>query len=398
MYKCLTLYLASQDKVWFEIILRTLYAELVAVEGKEIETHYVLARERIRRWNSTSKCYLLVENLPTPLQAGGIASASVWSSCGCRQRLLAAVTSGGRAVHWAAVPAPNPANNSDLCRFNYTFPVTADMAPVSSLLVYYVTEMGEPVSDVASFHVKLLHKEVAVAVEERRWWYPRAALQLRVLAPPDSTMCLIGARAPPDAKFDPHQTSADHDEQPGPEFVSAGVSLFVGGGACGGGVLYRQRTAPVPRPTSHLVPPASHDRLWMWKCFNYTGVLYRKQTAPVPRPTSHLVPPASHDRLWMWKCFNYTYVKNSFSCGGGVLYLQRTAPVPRPTSHLVPPASHDRLWMWKCFNYTHVQVARWNLTPRPCHARRMIIHKEKPEEYPSASSSTLLTASASSPD
>ncbi|CAG4969877.1 unnamed protein product [Parnassius apollo] len=180
-------------------------AELVAVEGKEIETHYVLARERIRRWNSTSKCYLLVENLPTPLQAGGVASASVWSSCGCRQRLLAAVTSGGRAVHWAAVPAPDHTSNDDLCRFNYTFPVTADMAPVSSLLVYYVTEAGEPVSDVVSFHVRLLHKEVAVAVEERRWWYPRAALQLRVLAPPDSMMCLIGARSPPDARFDPHQ-------------------------------------------------------------------------------------------------------------------------------------------------------------------------------------------------
>ncbi|CAH0674099.1 unnamed protein product [Spodoptera exigua] len=247
-------------------------AELVAVEGKEIETHYVLARERIRRWNSTSKCYLLVENLPTPLQAGGIASASVWSSCGCRQRLLAAVTSGGRAVHWAAVPAP-PANDSDLCRFNYTFPVTADMAPVSSLLVYYVTEAGEPVSDVASFHVRLLHKEVAVAIEERRWWYPRAALQLRVLAPPDSTMCLIGARAPPDARFDPHQTAPEHEEAPGPEFVSAGVSLFVGGGACGGGVLYRQRTAPAPHAPAHLVPPASHDRLWMWKCFNYTNQL-----------------------------------------------------------------------------------------------------------------------------
>ncbi|XP_059058576.1 C3 and PZP-like alpha-2-macroglobulin domain-containing protein 8 [Achroia grisella] len=250
-----------------------LQAELVAVEGKEIETHYVLAKERIRRWNSTSKCYLLVENLPTPLQAGGIASASVWSSCGCRQRLLAAVTSGGRAVHWAAVPAPIPANNTDLCRFNYTFPVTADMAPVSSLLVYYVTEAGEPVSDVASFHVRLLHKEVAVAIEERRWWYPRATLQMRVLAPQDSTMCLIGARAPPDTRFDPHQSTTEHEEQPGPEFVSAGVSLFVGGGACGGGVLYRQRTAPAPHSPAHLVPPASHDRLWMWKCFNYTNQL-----------------------------------------------------------------------------------------------------------------------------
>ncbi|CAG4964624.1 unnamed protein product, partial [Colias eurytheme] len=244
-----------------------LQAELVAVEGKEIETHYVLARERIRRWNSTSKCYLLVENLPTPLQAGGIASASIWSSCGCRQRLLAAVTSGGRAVHWAAVPAPNN-NHTDLCRFNYTFPVTADMAPVSSLLVYYVTEGGEPVSDVASFHVRLLHKEVAVAVEERRWWYPRASLQLRVLAPPDSLMCLIGARTPVDSRFDAHLSPPDHEDAPLPEFVSAGVSLFVGGGACGGGALYRQPVAA--RPTAPLVPPAAHDRLWMWKCFNYT--------------------------------------------------------------------------------------------------------------------------------
>ncbi|XP_038221686.1 C3 and PZP-like alpha-2-macroglobulin domain-containing protein 8 [Zerene cesonia] len=247
-----------------------LQAELVAVEGKEIETHYVLARERIRRWNSTSKCYLLVENLPTPLQAGGIASASIWSSCGCRQRLLAAVTSGGRAVHWAAVPAPNN-NHTDLCRFNYTFPVTADMAPVSSLLVYYVTETGEPVSDVASFHVRLLHKEVAVAVEERRWWYPRASLQLRVLAPPDSLMCLIGARTPVDSRFDAHLSPADHEDAPLPEFVSAGVSLFVGGGACGGGALYRQPVAA--RATAPLVPPAAHDRLWMWKCFNYTAQL-----------------------------------------------------------------------------------------------------------------------------
>ncbi|XP_032516317.2 C3 and PZP-like alpha-2-macroglobulin domain-containing protein 8 [Danaus plexippus] len=249
-----------------------LQAELVAVEGKEIETHYVLAREKIRRWNSTTKCYLLVENLPTPLQAGGIASASVWSSCGCRQRLLAAVTNGGRALHWAAVPAPKSADENDLCRFNYTFPVTADMAPISSLLVYYVTELGEPVSDVASFHVKLLHKEVAVAIEDRRWWYPRTALQLRVLAPPDSLMCLIGARALTDSRFDTHQGEPEHEEQPGPEFVSAGVSLFVGGGTCGGGVLYRQKTV-TPRAPAHLVPPASHDRLWMWKCFNYTTQL-----------------------------------------------------------------------------------------------------------------------------
>lgn len=70
--------------------------------------------------------------------------------------------------------------------------------------------------------------------------------------------------------FLPSTRTPEHEEAPGPEFVSAGVSLFVGGGACGGGVLYRQRTAPAPHAPAHLVPPATHDRLWMWKCFNYT--------------------------------------------------------------------------------------------------------------------------------
>lgn len=38
-------------------------AELVSVEGKEIEGHYVLAKEFIQKWNSTSDCYLLVEGV-----------------------------------------------------------------------------------------------------------------------------------------------------------------------------------------------------------------------------------------------------------------------------------------------------------------------------------------------
>jgi len=34
------------------------------------------------------------------------------------------------------------------------------MAPVSNLLVYYVTEAGEPISDVINFGVKLLLRQV----------------------------------------------------------------------------------------------------------------------------------------------------------------------------------------------------------------------------------------------
>jgi len=42
-------------------------AELVSVEGKEIEGHYVLAKEFIQKWNSTSDCYLLVEGVERTL-------------------------------------------------------------------------------------------------------------------------------------------------------------------------------------------------------------------------------------------------------------------------------------------------------------------------------------------
>ncbi|KOB78488.1 Uncharacterized protein OBRU01_02344 [Operophtera brumata] len=208
----------------------TYMAELVAVEGKEIETHYVLARERIRKWNSTSKCYMLVENLPTPLQCKRLVVMRLSTTPprrGDKQRQGSPLGRRAGAACQRLGPLPVQLYVNLL---SHRFPVSADMAPVSSLLVYYVTEAGEPVSDVVNFHVKLLHKEVAVAVEERRWWYPRASLQLRVLAPPDSMMCLIGARTPPDTRFDSHQSSSEHEEPPGPEFVSAGVSLFVGGG------------------------------------------------------------------------------------------------------------------------------------------------------------------------
>ncbi|KAJ8919227.1 hypothetical protein NQ315_012215 [Exocentrus adspersus] len=43
-------------------------AELVSVESKEIESHYVLAREPIHKWNSSSDCYLLIEGVEHTLQ------------------------------------------------------------------------------------------------------------------------------------------------------------------------------------------------------------------------------------------------------------------------------------------------------------------------------------------
>lgn len=79
------------------------------------------------------------------------------------------------------------------------------MAPVSQLLVYYVTPQGEPVSDVISFDVKLLQKQVYVNIEEREFWYPEQAIDLEVVAEHNSLVCLIGGRSGSgnDVRFDP---------------------------------------------------------------------------------------------------------------------------------------------------------------------------------------------------
>lgn len=58
----------------------TLQAELVSVEGKEIDSHYVLAREPIRKWNSSSDCYLLIEGLEHTLQVSGRVTNSALTS------------------------------------------------------------------------------------------------------------------------------------------------------------------------------------------------------------------------------------------------------------------------------------------------------------------------------
>lgn len=59
----------------------TMQAELVSVEGKEIESHYVLAREHIYRWNSSSQCFLLVEGVEKTMQVSRFDADSFFRFC-----------------------------------------------------------------------------------------------------------------------------------------------------------------------------------------------------------------------------------------------------------------------------------------------------------------------------
>ncbi|KAF5292759.1 hypothetical protein FQR65_LT11167 [Abscondita terminalis] len=280
-----------------------LQAELVSVEGKEIESHYVLAREPIYKWNSSSDCYLLIEGVEHTLQPEEEAHVTILSTCPCERDLHYVITTDGRVTDWAQRryedPVPSAASSTGaICRLNFSFTVRSIMAPVSQLLVYYVTPQGEPVSDVISFDVKLLHRQVYVNLEDREWWLPGQSLDLEIVAEPSSLVCLLGGRfrGSNDIKFDPR---ISEDRTPATvtgeiDFLEAGVAFFqrqcVTKGDSGiSTVSYRQRGSGAGpsnrrRPPESLVGGAPFDQLWLWKCFNYTSeVASTGLTIPAPQ-------------------------------------------------------------------------------------------------------------------
>ncbi|KAF5294661.1 hypothetical protein FQA39_LY02793 [Lamprigera yunnana] len=281
-----------------------LQAELVSVEGKEIESHYVLAREPIYKWNSSSDCYLLIEGVEHTLQPEEEAHVAILSTCPCERDLHYVITTDGRVTDWAQrryedpVPPTTSTSSGSICRLNFSFTVRSIMAPVSQLLVYYVTQQGEPVSDVISFDVKLLHRQIYVNLEEREWWLPGQSLDLEIVAEPSSLVCLLGGRfrGNNDIKFDPR---ISEDRTPTTvtgeiDFLEAGVAFFQRqcvkkGDSEISTVSYRQRGSGAGpsnrrRPPESLVGGAPFDQLWLWKCFNYTSeIASTGLTIPAPQ-------------------------------------------------------------------------------------------------------------------
>ncbi|XP_030749609.1 C3 and PZP-like alpha-2-macroglobulin domain-containing protein 8 [Sitophilus oryzae] len=270
-----------------------LQAELVSVESKEIESHYVLAREPIHKWNSSSDCYLLVEGVEHTLQPEESAYVTILSTCPCEKDMHYVITTDGRITDWAQkrheeltlLPKPT-GDTSATCRLSFSFIVKPVMAPVSQLLVYYVTPQGEPVSDVISFNVKLFNKQVSVNIEDREYWLSDQSVDLEIIAEPSSLVCLLGGRASStgDLRFDPR---ISEEPTPSPitgevDFLEAGVSFFQRqcarrGNSGMSAISYRQRGSGAGpsgsrrRPPESLVGGSPLDQLWMWTCFNYSS-------------------------------------------------------------------------------------------------------------------------------
>ncbi|CAG9764578.1 unnamed protein product [Ceutorhynchus assimilis] len=230
------------------------------------------------------------------------AYVTILSTCPCERDVHYVITTDGRITDWAQrrygenkvasgslVEETSTITSSmepgPTCKLNFRFVVQAVMAPVSQLLVYYVTPEGEPISDVISFDVKLFNKEVSVNIENRDWWLPDQSIDLEVIAEPSSLVCLLGGRseATGDLRFDPR---ISEEPTPSPiteevDFLEAGVSYFQRecsrrGDTGMSAISYRQRgsgagpSGQKRRPPESLVGGSPYDQLWMWTCFNYS--------------------------------------------------------------------------------------------------------------------------------
>ncbi|XP_050431639.1 C3 and PZP-like alpha-2-macroglobulin domain-containing protein 8 [Adelges cooleyi] len=248
-----------------EIIV--LQAELVSVEGKEIEGHYVLAKEFIQKWNSSSDCYLLVEGIDHTLVANEEAEVAVLSSCPCNRDVNYVVTTEGHVTYWhkykPQVQMTKIMDQVDICRFNLTFNVDSVMAPTSHLLVYYTTEDGETINDVISFNVKQTDPKVKMMLKNNKNnnWYPEQVLQVSVMAEENSLVCLIGGRG---TENNSPVRNTDDDT----DLLESGL-LFLEKSSDGKVTTSRQSDL-YPKHHSFL-DTFSMEQLWIWKCDNFTG-------------------------------------------------------------------------------------------------------------------------------
>uniref|UniRef100_A0A8D9A5S6 C3 and PZP-like alpha-2-macroglobulin domain-containing protein 8 n=1 Tax=Cacopsylla melanoneura TaxID=428564 RepID=A0A8D9A5S6_9HEMI len=246
-------------------------AELVSVDGKEIDSHYILAKEVIKKWTSPSDCYLLIEGIQHTLEPQQPVHATVISSCPCTERLHYMVVTEGHVTSWSKdgrhemtgmIVGQTIFENStstSVCKFNFTFSVDSTMAPVSNLVVYYVDQNQTVVADLASFRVNLSNNKISTVFDSSKQYAPDEKIEMQIFAEHESTVCLIGGREG-DGYFEHRFPYKELD------LSQAGVSLF-DSAPCSSVPAHH------PKHRHHhysVFPDVAMDTTWLWRCFNYT--------------------------------------------------------------------------------------------------------------------------------
>ncbi|KAL1022981.1 hypothetical protein UPYG_G00035010 [Umbra pygmaea] len=197
--------------VWLE-------TKVTAIGGLPAGDQYLPSYLSISSWYSPSKCHIQIQSLSTPLQIGEEAEVTLKSTCPCNFILHYEIASRGNIVQSgqqqpnatayrnkrAAVtfdknvqptltPAgsgSSPPGETDSCVVLLHFPVTHSMAPLSRLLVYYVREDGEGVTDSLQIPVQpSFENQVSVSLSTNKAM-PGDPVRLRVRGEKGSCVCV----------------------------------------------------------------------------------------------------------------------------------------------------------------------------------------------------------------
>ncbi|KAM5193804.1 C3 and PZP-like alpha-2-macroglobulin domain-containing protein 8 [Mantella aurantiaca] len=199
--------------VWLE-------SKVIAIDGKSTGDQYLPNYLSISSWYSPSKCHLLIQPLEKPLQVGEDARITLKSTCLCNFTLHYEVASRGNIVlsgmqsSNATLQRTKRSSSVTFDRnFNATedngsdstdhlphdsevwltyvhFPVTHNMAPLSRLLVYYVRENGEGITDSAQILIDPAFENkvsVSFSTNDSR---PGDAVAIKVKATRGSCVCV----------------------------------------------------------------------------------------------------------------------------------------------------------------------------------------------------------------
>ncbi|XP_067086562.1 C3 and PZP-like alpha-2-macroglobulin domain-containing protein 8 [Osmerus mordax] len=195
--------------VWLE-------TKVTAIDGRPAGDQYLPSYLSISSWYSPSKCHMQIQSPNAPLKIGQEAELSLMSTCPCNVTLHYEIASRGnivqsgrqlsnstahrgrratvtfdKDVHTTLPPSgPSSQGETDSCVMSLRFPVTHAMAPLSRLLVYYVRENGEGVTDSLQIPVQpSFENQVSVSLSTNES-LPGDPVRVRVRGEPGSCVCV----------------------------------------------------------------------------------------------------------------------------------------------------------------------------------------------------------------
>ncbi|XP_029470045.1 C3 and PZP-like alpha-2-macroglobulin domain-containing protein 8 isoform X2 [Rhinatrema bivittatum] len=198
--------------VWLE-------TKVMAINGKAAGDHYLPNYLSISSWYSPSKCHIQLQAPGKLLQVGKEVQILLKSTCPCTFALHYEVVSRGNIVQsgWQpgnvtqqrsermamtfeknlhVTPSPRIASTEQLsremevCMSSLPIAVTHEMGPLSRLLVYYVRENGEGITDSIQLNVNFSFENQVSVVLSPNETRPGELLDMKVKAAKGSCVCV----------------------------------------------------------------------------------------------------------------------------------------------------------------------------------------------------------------